>query len=82
VLLSVGRDCAFANAELRAASTIHNDMLHTVMRAPMAFFDTTPIGRIIARFSKDQNTLDMQVRKSTVDLSSLRDEISEMKSPR
>ena len=64
VCFSVCRDCAFAFAELRAASTIHNDMLATVMHAPMAFFDTTPLGRIIARFSKDQNTLDMKLPES------------------
>ena len=61
IVLSIARDCMFAVAELRAASTMHNDMLHAVMRAPMAFFDTTPLGRVVARFSKDQNTLDMQL---------------------
>ena len=39
-------------------------MLTTVMHAPMSFFDTTPLGRVIARFSKDQNTLDKQLPES------------------
>ena len=61
---SFGRDCLFAYAELRAASTIHNQMLASVMAAPMSFFDTTPLGRIIARFAKDQNTLDVTLPQS------------------
>ncbi len=33
-------------------------MLGGVVRSPMSFFDTTPAGRVLNRFSKDQDTLD------------------------
>ncbi|KAG1678463.1 Multidrug resistance-associated protein 1 [Nymphon striatum] len=41
-----------------ATKKTHNVMLERVMRAPMSFFDTTPMGRIINRFSRDVNTMD------------------------
>lgn len=37
-------------ASLRAATRLHNDMMHAVLRCPTSFFDTTPAGRIINRF--------------------------------
>lgn len=33
-------------------------MLDCMLRAPMSFFDSTPIGRIVNRFSKDQSSID------------------------
>ena len=41
-----------------AGRQMHIVMLHGVMRAPLTFFDTTPIGRIISRFAKDVDVLD------------------------
>lgn len=43
---------------IRSARILHANMLESVVRSPMAFFDTTPLGRILNRFSKDQNTID------------------------
>jgi hypothetical protein len=33
-------------------------MLACVMRSPMSFFDTTPLGRVVNRFAKDIYTID------------------------
>lgn len=41
-----------------ASRKLHNAMLDNVMRAPMSFFDTTPTGRIVNRFSRDVETTD------------------------
>lgn len=49
---------------LKAAKTTHNQMVMSVVRAPMTFFDTTPLGRIVNRFSKDQSTLDETLPRS------------------
>lgn len=41
-----------------AALNLHNNLFNAVIRAPMWFFDTTPLGRIINRFSKDVDQVD------------------------
>ncbi|XP_022081016.1 ATP-binding cassette sub-family C member 8-like isoform X2 [Acanthaster planci] len=43
---------------LLAGRRLHNQMLENIMHAPMRFFDTTPIGRIMNRFSSDIKTID------------------------
>ncbi|XP_054158370.1 ATP-binding cassette sub-family C member 2-like [Oppia nitens] len=42
----------------RAAQQLHGQILERVMHAPMTWFDTTPLGRILNRFSKDLDVLD------------------------
>ena len=53
--------CSYALAfsqVVGAASRIHHVVLARVLRAPKAFFDTTPLGMLVNLFSKDLDTLD------------------------
>lgn len=43
---------------LKAVRALHDNMLTTLVRCPLKFFDNTPIGRIISRFSTDINVID------------------------
>jgi len=45
----------------RAGQLLFRDLLNGVLYAPMSFFDTTPLGRILNRFSKDTYTADEQL---------------------
>ncbi|VEN58526.1 unnamed protein product [Callosobruchus maculatus] len=51
----------FAKGTIDAAVKIHRQLLHNVMRLPCAFFDITPVGRILGRFSQDINGVDMRL---------------------
>ncbi|CAM5999084.1 unnamed protein product, partial [Sphagnum balticum] len=44
-----------------AAKKIHKDMLFSVLRSPLSFFDTTPMGRIVNRFNSDLQVIDESI---------------------
>lgn len=48
----------------RSSFRLHGDILRSVLRAPMSFFDTTPTGRILSRFSRDIYTVDNEIADS------------------
>ncbi|KAI3908615.1 hypothetical protein MKX01_027481, partial [Papaver californicum] len=48
-------------SSLYAAKRLHDAMLHSILRAPMLFFHTNPIGRVINRFAKDLGDIDRNV---------------------
>lgn len=47
---------------LRGSQLLHNRMLARVLSAPVSWFNVTPSGRIINRFSKDIDTVDVTIR--------------------
>lgn len=48
---------------IRSARFLHSGMLNNIVKLPQSFFDTTPLGRILNRFSKDQYTVDEVYKK-------------------
>ncbi|KAF9581339.1 hypothetical protein BGW38_001686 [Lunasporangiospora selenospora] len=54
----------FSFAGAQAAKTLHQQALKNIFRAPTSFFDTTPLGRIINRFSKDVDACDNLLSES------------------
>uniref|UniRef100_A0A8C1QCH4 ATP-binding cassette sub-family C member 5 n=1 Tax=Cyprinus carpio TaxID=7962 RepID=A0A8C1QCH4_CYPCA len=58
VLLSIAKGYTFTKVTLRASSKLHDTMFKRILGSPMSFFDTTPTGRLVNRFSKDQDEVD------------------------
>ena len=46
---------------LGAAAGIHERMIDSIIKAPMSFFDTTPSGQILNRFTADMKAIDEQL---------------------
>ena len=57
----LGLALAVAFGSMLASRNLHTGLLSRVMRCPMSFFDTTPLGRIVNRFSKDIDIVDSNI---------------------
>lgn len=57
-VLSVLRAALFLNALVNSTNRLHDSMLSAVLKAPVLFFDTNPVGRILNRFSRDIGIMD------------------------
>ncbi|XP_059009907.1 multidrug resistance-associated protein 1 [Mustela lutreola] len=44
-----------------ASRRLHLDLLHNVFRSPMSFFERTPSGNLVNRFSKELDTVDSMI---------------------
>ncbi|XP_066299992.1 ATP-binding cassette sub-family C member 5-like [Branchiostoma lanceolatum] len=52
---------SFSKVTIAAAYRFHKQLFKSVFRSPTKFFDTTPSGRILNRFSKDMDEVDAQL---------------------
>ncbi|XP_068230341.1 ATP-binding cassette sub-family C member 4-like isoform X1 [Palaemon carinicauda] len=56
--LSLGRTILFFVMCMTSSRTLHNRMFKSVIRVPIKFFDTHPVGQILNRFTKDLGQVD------------------------
>ncbi|KAG5515911.1 hypothetical protein RHGRI_036827 [Rhododendron griersonianum] len=61
VLVTLANSFWLIVSSLYAARKLHDAMLSSILRAPMVFFQTNPLGRIINRFAKDLGDIDRNV---------------------
>ncbi|MCJ1416019.1 hypothetical protein MMC32_002354 [Xylographa parallela] len=61
VIICIFRLLILFYGSLNASNSIHTRLLNAVLRAKFKFFDTTPLGQIMNRFSKDLQAIDQEV---------------------
>ncbi|WFD29243.1 hypothetical protein MSPP1_000250 [Malassezia sp. CBS 17886] len=64
VLLSTARDVMQYRIALSASRLLYARMIAALMYARPRFYDTTPIGRIMNRLSRDTETMDLEITPS------------------
>uniref|UniRef100_A0A8C8SZK8 Multidrug resistance-associated protein 1 n=1 Tax=Pelusios castaneus TaxID=367368 RepID=A0A8C8SZK8_9SAUR len=56
-----GYSMAVSIGGIFASRLLHVDLLHNVLRSPMSFFERTPSGNLVNRFSKEIDTIDSMI---------------------
>ena len=61
ILISLAREGVMFWGSLHASRNIHKRLLNAIMHANFRFFDSTPLGQLMNRFSKDVEAVDQEV---------------------
>ncbi|XP_029781036.1 multidrug resistance-associated protein 9 [Suricata suricatta] len=61
LMCSIIKGFTFTKTTLMASSSLHNQVFDKILKSPMSFFDMTPTGRLMNRFSKDMDELDVRL---------------------
>lgn len=59
-----GRSLLIAVHRLGASQKLHDGLVQSVLRAPIAFHDVTPLGRVLNRFAADMDKIDLELTQS------------------
>ncbi|KAJ3230706.1 hypothetical protein HDU81_004308 [Chytriomyces hyalinus] len=68
VLAFLGAFAVRSIGSYRASKLFHANLIQRIVYAPMRFFDTTPIGRILNRATKDISVIDNDVMRTAEEL--------------
>ncbi|XP_068849116.1 ATP-binding cassette sub-family C member 12-like [Capricornis sumatraensis] len=61
LVLGITKGFMFTKTTLMASSCLHDRVFDKILESPMSFFDRTPTGRLMNRFSKDMDELDVRL---------------------
>lgn len=64
LLVHLVNDFMWLERGIRAGQRMHDLMLRSVLRSKIRFFDSTPVGRILQRFSRDVESVDAHLQWS------------------
>jgi len=67
-LAALCRTSTFFVGTLRASINIHNKLFNSVIRAPMGFFDFSPIGILLNRISRDIGFIDETLPATAIEI--------------
>jgi ABC-type multidrug transport system fused ATPase/permease subunit len=66
MISTLGREIILFWGSIQASHRIHDRLMEHVTRAKFRFFDSTPLGQIMNRFSKDIEAVDQEVTPAAV----------------
>ncbi|KAL9966836.1 hypothetical protein ACROYT_G024964 [Oculina patagonica] len=64
LVFAIFRAYGFLVVSLRCSERLHDKMVVAILQAPVLFFDSNPVGRILNRFSKDVGCVDELLPKT------------------
>ncbi|XP_074291617.1 ABC transporter C family member 10-like [Silene latifolia] len=61
VVFVLFRTLAIVIIGMKSSESLFSELLNSLFRAPMSFYDSTPLGRILSRVTSDMNIVDLDV---------------------
>ncbi|OQR97132.1 ATP-binding Cassette (ABC) Superfamily [Achlya hypogyna] len=61
LLATAAHVCLVVHGTVRAARTLYGCMTHRLVHTSLAFFDATPVGRVLNRLGDDTSTIDLMI---------------------
>ncbi|KAG6656039.1 ABC transporter C family member 10-like isoform X2 [Carya illinoinensis] len=66
ILFLLGRSLCTVALGLKSSESLFSQLLDSLFHAPMSFYDSTPLGRILSRVSSDLSNTDLEVPFSLI----------------
>jgi ABC-type multidrug transport system fused ATPase/permease subunit len=61
------RTMSVFSAGMKAGISAHKDLLHGILHAPLNFFESHPVGRVLNRFSRDLENVELALPRALID---------------